>query len=70
VHGVDLTRFSAAPVVSLRPSSSGIGAQIRYVTRASQRFELSNRIYQRVIEVLQHTSGPAKTDVTQVVATS
>jgi len=31
---------------------------------------LSNRIYQRVIEVLQHTSGPAKTDVTQVVATS
>jgi small-conductance mechanosensitive channel len=61
-HGVDLTRFSAEPVVNLRPSSSGIGAQIRYVTRASQRFELSNRIYQRVIEVLRGAGGPTKTD--------
>lgn len=69
-HGIDLTRFSAAPVVNLRPSSSGIGAQIRYVTRASQRFELSNRIYQRVIDVLQHASGPAKTDETHAIATS
>jgi hypothetical protein len=69
-HGVDLARFSAAPVVNLRPSSSGIGAQIRYVTRASQRFELSNRIYQRVIDVLQHASVSAKTDEKHAVATS
>ena len=69
-HGVDLTRFSAAPVVNLRPSSSGIGAQVRYVTRASQRFELRNRLYQRVIEVLQQPGNAAKTDEKHAVAAS
>ena len=56
-HGVDMSRFSAAPVVNLRPSSSGIGAQVRYVTRASERFELRNRLYQRVLELLRQPVG-------------
>jgi hypothetical protein len=55
-HGVDLTRFSAEPVVNLRPSASGIGTQVRYVTRASGRFEMRNRLYQRIVELLQQTS--------------
>jgi small-conductance mechanosensitive channel len=58
-HGQGLSRFSAAPVVNLRPSSSGIGTQVRYVTRASERFELRNRLYQRIVEVLQE---PKKLD--------
>jgi small-conductance mechanosensitive channel len=55
-HGVDLTRFSAEPVVNLRPSASGIGTQVRYVTRASGRFEMRNRLYQRIVELLQQPS--------------
>jgi uncharacterized protein (DUF1778 family) len=54
--------------VNLRPSAAGIGAQIRYVTRASQRFELSNRLYQRVIEVLQQPAHLAKNDEKAVAA--
>lgn len=57
-HGNGLSRFSAAPVVNLRPSSSGIGTQVRYVTRASERFELRNRLYQRIVELLQQPSKP------------
>ncbi len=53
-HGGGLSRFSATPVVNLRPSSSGIDTKVRYVTRASERFELRNRLYQRIIELLQH----------------
>jgi small-conductance mechanosensitive channel len=56
-HGIDMSRFSAAPVVNLRPSSSGIGAQVRYVTRAADRFELRNRLYQRVLELLRQPGG-------------
>jgi small-conductance mechanosensitive channel len=52
-HGDGLSRFSATPVVNLRPSSSGIDTKIRYVTRASERFELRNRLYQRIVELLQ-----------------
>lgn len=48
-----LGRFSATPVVNLRPSSSGIDSQVRYVTRASERFELRNKLYQRIVELLQ-----------------
>ncbi|HVZ84645.1 MAG TPA: mechanosensitive ion channel domain-containing protein [Terracidiphilus sp.] len=54
-----LGRFSAEPVVNLRPSSSGIDAQIRYVTRASERFDLRNRIYQQVVELLQRPAQQA-----------
>lgn len=49
-----LRQFSAAPLVNLRPSGSGIDIQIRYVTRASERFEVRNRLYQRMIDLL-HT---------------
>ncbi len=53
VHGKGLNGFNAVPVVNLRPSPSGISAQVRYVTRASERFELRNRLYKRVIDLLQ-----------------
>jgi small-conductance mechanosensitive channel len=49
-----LSRFSATPVVNLRPSGSSIETQVRYVTRASERFALRNRLYQRIVELLQH----------------
>jgi small-conductance mechanosensitive channel len=47
-----LSQFSATPSVSLRPSGSSLEIVIRYVTRASERFEVRNRIYQHVIEIL------------------
>ncbi len=58
-RGMGLDRFSAAPVVNLRPSSSGIDTKVRYVTRASERFELRNRLYQRIVELLQQPAPQA-----------
>jgi small-conductance mechanosensitive channel len=57
-RGDGLSRFSANPVVSLRPSSTGIDILVRYVTRASERFLVRNRLYQRVIDLLQQQSSP------------
>lgn len=51
-------QFSATPTVNLRPSGTGIDLLVRYVTRAAQRFEMRNRLYQRVIDLLHE---PAKT---------
>jgi small-conductance mechanosensitive channel len=48
----DLSRFTANPAVSLRPGIYGIEIVIRYVTRASDRFEMRNRLYQCVIGLL------------------
>ncbi len=54
-----LNQFSATPTVNLRPSAAGLDILVRYVTRASERYEVRNRIYQRVVELLQK---PAATD--------
>jgi len=59
-RGEGLSRFSAAPAVNLRPSSSGIDILVRYVTRASERFEVRNRIYQHVIDMFSEKVAPAK----------
>jgi len=53
VHGSSLSRFSATAVENLRPSGGGLDVLVRYVTRASERFELRNRLYQKLIEVLR-----------------
>jgi small-conductance mechanosensitive channel len=52
-HAVGLDRFSATPVEVLLPSGSGINLQVRYVTRASERFDLRNRLYQRIVGLLR-----------------
>jgi small-conductance mechanosensitive channel len=53
-----LSRFSAEPTVNLRPSLTGIDIRVRYVTRASERFGVRNRLYQRVIDLLRKENGP------------
>jgi len=45
--------FSAAPSIDMRPASSGLDIIVRYVTRAGDRFELRNKLYQTVIDLLR-----------------
>lgn len=62
-RGSSLSRFSATAVESVRPSASGIDVLVRYVTRASERFDLRNRLYQRLIEVLREPGAGAAVSV-------
>jgi small-conductance mechanosensitive channel len=52
-HGSSLSRFSATAVENLRPSASGIEVLVRYVARASERFEVRNRLYQKLLEMMR-----------------
>jgi small-conductance mechanosensitive channel len=45
-------QFSATPSVDMRPAAAGIDILVRYVTRATDRFEMRNRLYQTVIQLL------------------
>ena len=38
----------------MRPSGAGVEVLIRYVTRASERLKVRNRLYDRVIDVLHN----------------
>ena len=53
-----LSQFAADPAVEMRPGASGINIIVRYVTRAAERFEVRNRLYERVIELLNKPPAP------------
>jgi small-conductance mechanosensitive channel len=62
-----LNRVSAAPIVMMRPSTplvdiaTSIDIQVRFVTRASGRYEVRDRLYQHVIQMLheqKHLTAP------------
>jgi small-conductance mechanosensitive channel len=57
-HG--LSQFSAEPAVNLRPSATGVDLVVRYVTRATGRFERRNTLYQCVLQSLHTPEGEAR----------
>jgi small-conductance mechanosensitive channel len=66
-------RQSAATSVNLRPSGAAVDVLIRYVTRASDRLTVRNRLYERVMDVLHKpeviiTTPPPSTLTTTVLA--
>jgi len=47
-----MSQASASSSVDMRPAGTGVDVLIRYVTRASERLKVRNRLYERVIDVL------------------
>src|SRR6202453_560350 len=47
-----MSHASASSSLDMRPAGSGVDILVRYVTRASDRLEVRNRLYERVIDVL------------------
>ena len=62
--------FSAAPSLSVRPTGSGVNVVLRYITRASERYEVRTSLYRAVVELLhgkklpELAEGPAPPGVT------
>jgi small-conductance mechanosensitive channel len=55
-----LSQFAAKPSVDMRPAASGVDILVRYVTRAGDRFDMRNRLYEAMIDLLhQPESGGA-----------
>jgi small-conductance mechanosensitive channel len=68
-HHNGLSQFTAAPSVDLRPAGGGVDLVIRYVTRAADRFDMRNRVYQSIIDQLQKQSDAAVTGDNKELAT-
>ena len=54
-----LREFSAKPTVDLRPAAAGVDVIVRFVTRASDRFELRNKIFEAMLGLMEGTERPA-----------
>ena len=50
--------FSAAPSISVRPLGSGVNIVLRYITRASERYEVRSRLYRAVVDLLRDKKIP------------
>jgi len=57
-----LGQLRTDPAVNLRPTGSGVDLEVRYVTRASERFEMRNRLYRRVFSLLHDSPQPAQSE--------
>ncbi len=45
--------FSAKPAVDLRPGTTGLEVQVRYITRGPQRYELKSNLFREIVELLR-----------------
>jgi small-conductance mechanosensitive channel len=54
-----LNHFTGGLSVEMRPSGTGIDMVVHYVTRASDRFEVRNKLYQAIIGLLHKPLGEA-----------
>jgi small-conductance mechanosensitive channel len=55
-----VSSVSAAPMVNLRPTSSGIEVHVRYIARAQERSAIRARLNQALVELLHHREGEKK----------
>jgi small-conductance mechanosensitive channel len=47
--------FAATPGMSVKPAVGGVEVAIRYVTKASERFQLRSKLYQSAVQMLGST---------------
>jgi small-conductance mechanosensitive channel len=57
-RNVGLSQFTAKPTVDLRPAASGVGVVVRFVTRADERFETRNKLYEALVGLMEGTERP------------
>jgi small-conductance mechanosensitive channel len=67
-HQYGLSQFKATPTVDMRPAGSGVDIVVNYVTRAGDRFEMRNRLYQSVIDLLHKPQTQVQSDQNEPVS--
>jgi small-conductance mechanosensitive channel len=48
----EMSSFSVAPAISVKPVVGGIEVAVRYITRANERYQLRAQLYQTAVEML------------------
>jgi len=53
-----LHAFSATPAINMKPTNIGVSIEVRYITRAHERYELRSRLYKEVVQLLRSRNIP------------
>jgi small-conductance mechanosensitive channel len=54
-------QITATPGLSIRPAVGGVEVAVRYVTKASERFNVRAKLYKSAVEILGHNAQPRAT---------
>jgi small-conductance mechanosensitive channel len=53
----DMSALSAAPAINVKPVSGGVEIAVRYITRASERYQLRSKLYQAAMNLISKKDG-------------
>ena len=56
----EMSSFSAAPAISVKPVLGGIEVAVRYITRANERYQLRAKLYQAAVDLLGQKALPVE----------
>jgi small-conductance mechanosensitive channel len=48
----EMSSFSVAPAISIKPVAGGVELAVRYITKANERYQLRAQLYQAAVEML------------------
>jgi small-conductance mechanosensitive channel len=54
----EMSAFSVAPAISVKPVLGGIEVAVRYITRANERYQLRSKLYQMMVQLLGGKGQP------------
>jgi len=58
----EMSSFSVAPAISIKPVIGGVELAVRYITKANERYQLRAKLYQAAVKMLGSKSVSASTD--------
>ena len=58
-HSRDMSVLSAAPAINMKPVLGGVELAVRYITRASQRYQMRAQLYEAAMDLLTQKTAPA-----------
>ncbi len=61
INSREMSNFSSAPAISVKPVVGGIEVAVRYITRANDRYNLRAKLYQSAVEILGGRPAEIKT---------
>ncbi len=53
----DMSTLSAAPAVNVRPVAGGVEIAVRYITRASERYQMRSKLYEAAMKLISKNDG-------------
>jgi hypothetical protein len=64
----EMSSFSVAPAISIKPVVGGLEVAVRYITKANERYQLRAQLYQAAVDLLGGKNLPSTSEAVANIA--